>query len=425
MPRRIRASNLETRSSRLKLPVDKKPAFVRVNPGVGLGYRRNRTAGTWVVRGADSKGGNWTEAIGRADDYDEANGQTILDYWQAQEEAKTRAAARQGNVIKKPVTLREALDGYESDLKTRAGDIGNVARVRGHLPENLLNKPVAALTWGELRKWRDDLAAKLAPATVNRICAGLKAALNLVAADPEQRISSRQAWETGLATILDAEESRNVVLSEEVVRQVIAEAYNHSPEFGLLVHVSAETGARVSQIARLKVQDLQANRANPRLMMPSSRKGRGKKKIAQRPVPITLGLARRLADAVKDQPGTAPLLTKPTNGRWTGGPWKKSDHDRPFKEIAERCGLSDWQQLGHPAEVTFYALRHTSIARAILANVPLRVIAAIHDTSVVMIERNYSAFITDHSDAIARAALLDVVEPEAANVVPMRQRAAS
>lgn len=48
-----------------------------------------------------------------------------------------------------------------------------------------------------------------------------------------------------------------------------------------------------------------------------------------------------------------------------------------------------------------------------------------HDTSVVMIERNYSAFITDHSDAIARAALLDTVAPEAENVVPMPQRAAS
>jgi hypothetical protein len=42
-----------------------------------------------------------------------------------------------------------------------------------------------------------------------------------------------------------------------------------------------------------------------------------------------------------------------------------------------------------------------------------------------MIERNYSAFITDHSDAIARAALLDTVAPEAENVVPMPQRAAS
>lgn len=420
MPRRIRSSNLETRTPRLSLPIAKKPIFVRVKPGVGLGYRRNRTAGTWVVRVADGKGGNWTEAIGLADDYDEANGDGILDYWQAQDKAKARAAAEQGNAIKKRVTLDEALDSYQADLKTRAGDLGNVARVRGHLPQKLLNKPVAALTWAELRKWRDGLAATVAPATVNRICTGLKAALNLTAADPEQRIASRQPWETGLATILDAEESRNVVLSDEIVRRVIAEAYNHSVEFGLLVHVAAETGARVGQIAQLKVQDLQPDRSDPRLMVPSSRKGRGKKKISRRPVPIPVGLAKRLADAVRDQPGNAPLLSKPVSGRWGGGPWKKSDHARPFGDIVERCGLVDWQQLGYQAEVTLYGLRHTSIVRAILANVPLRVIAANHDTSVLMIERNYSAYISDHADTVARAALLDFVEPVTANIVPIR-----
>jgi hypothetical protein len=42
-----------------------------------------------------------------------------------------------------------------------------------------------------------------------------------------------------------------------------------------------------------------------------------------------------------------------------------------------------------------------------------------------MIERNYSAFITDDSDAIARVALLDMAEPIANNVVPIRAREAS
>ena len=52
-----------------------------------------------------------------------------------------------------------------------------------------------------------------------------------------------------------------------------------------------------------------------------------------------------------------------------------------------------------PAEVTIYALRHSSIVRQLLANTPIRVVATLHDTSVVMIERTYSKFITDHSDA--------------------------
>jgi site-specific recombinase XerD len=150
----------------------------------------------------------------------------------------------------------------------------------------------------------------------------------------------------------------------------------------LFVEVAAVTGARpVSQIARLAAEDLQADRADPRLMMPTSRKGRGKKKVAQRPVPITAGLARRLAAAVGDRPPTAPLLVKPSGERW-----KKSDHSRLFERVAKAAGQD-------PDEVTIYALRHTNIVRQLLAGVPVRVVAVNHDTSVTMIERTYSRFI--------------------------------
>ena len=45
MARRVRNSVLEARSNRLKQPVAKKPVFVRIGPGLSLGYRRNQTAG--------------------------------------------------------------------------------------------------------------------------------------------------------------------------------------------------------------------------------------------------------------------------------------------------------------------------------------------------------------------------------------------
>ncbi len=123
----------------------------------------------------------------------------------------------------KPTTVGQALDGYEADLKTRGGDTGNVSRVRPRLPAGLRDKMVALLTSHDLRKWRDSLAKTLAAATVNRTCAAFKAALNLVA-DHEERIVSRRPWETGLATIPDAEQSRNVILLEPTVRQIIAAA---------------------------------------------------------------------------------------------------------------------------------------------------------------------------------------------------------
>ena len=57
--------------------------------------------------------------------------------------------------------------------------------------------------------------------------------------------------------------------------------------------------------------------------------------------------------------------------------------------------------------MTPYALRHSSIVRMLLKNVPIRIVAALHDTSVTMIEKNYSRFITEHSDEVSRVALLD------------------
>ena len=55
-----------------------------------------------------------------------------------------------------------------------------------------------------------------------------------------------------------------------------------------------------------------------------------------------------------------------------------------------------------------YALRHSSIVRQLLAGVPVRIVAAGHDTSVVMIECTYSQHITDHADAMVRGAMLSL-----------------
>jgi integrase len=396
MARSTRGGKLETREGRLKLRVAKKPVFVKIAPGVGLGYRRNRTAGTWTVRVADGAGGNWIKAIGSADDFEDADGKDVLDFWQAQDRARAvaRAGSDNGDGDARPATVALALDRYEADLKTRGGHVGNVTRVRVHLSDALASKRVALLASRDLRSWRDELSKKLAPATVNRTANALRAALNL-AADNDERIMSRQAWEIGLATIPNAEESRNVILPEETVRSIIARAYEQSAEFGLLVEVAAVTGARVSQLARLEAQDVQAGRADPRLMMPSSRKGRGQRKILRRPVPIPAALAARLKELVADKNASDPILEKPS-----GAPWKNADHLRSFRRTAKAAGLD-------PSEVTMYALRHSNIVRQILAGVPIRVVAVNHDTSIAMLERTYSRNIGDFSDALARKGLLD------------------
>jgi len=253
-----------------------------------------------------------------------------------------------------------------------------------------------------LRAWRDGLVKKMAPATVNRTCVGLKAALNL-AAESDSRIMTRRPWESGLATIGDANESRNVILREPVIRSIIAAAYAAGSEFGLLVEVAAVTGARVSQLARLMVRDLQDDQENPRLTMPTSRKGRSKKKLTHRPVPIPSALAHRLRRVADGRPSTAPLLVKRSVA-----PWSKSDHAPLFARAVAAAGHD-------PKIVTIYALRHSNIVRQLLANVPIRVVAVNHDTSVAMLERTYSRHIGDHADALVRAVLLQTT----AEITPM------
>ena len=409
MARSTRSAKLETRSARLRLPVVKKPVFVKLSPGLHLGYRRNQTAGTWVVRRIDGAK-DWTTRIGEADDFADADSNAILDFWQAQDKARTlgRPERAEAGGSAKPATVEQALAAYEADLKTRSVDVGNVARVRMHLSATLRDRPVSLLASRDLRRWRDGLVKHLAPASVNRTCTGLKAALNL-AAEQDERIGNRRAWETGLATIPDAEQSRNVILPEPIVREIIAAARQQSLEFGTLVEVAAVTGARVSQLARIEVQDLQADREAPRLMMPTSKKGKGQKAVQRRPVPLPAGLAAKLRALSAGRPATAPLLVKPS-----GEPWKKSDHSRLFVRAAKAAGED-------PERVTLYALRHSSIVRQILAGVPARVVAVNHDTSIAMLERTYSRHIGDHTDALARAALLETNDLEDGNnIVPPR-----
>jgi integrase len=392
MPRRIRAT-VETRSGRLALPVAKKPAFARLGPGVALGYRRNATAGTWVVRCADGKGGNWTKAFAAADDHEDANGQTILNYMQACH--KARQLARGGNEQQRAtVTVGDALDAHESDLEARGGDVGNVSRARGHVSDALARRPVALLTANELRNWRNALVKVMAPASVNRVANTLRAALNL-AADNDEAIS-RGPWESGLKSLPGAEQADNVVLSDTEVRRVVREAYREGEAFGLFVEVAAATGARPSQICRIEC----GGALRDHVLMPASAKGKpGSKKITQRRVPIDTGLAHRLLALAKGRPAREPLLRKPS-----GEPWAKSDHTRPFRRVAERAGLD-------PEVATIYSLRHSSIVRQ-LSGVPVRLVAVLHDTSVAMIEKHYSAYIDQHfDDAVVRKTLLAGMHP--------------
>jgi hypothetical protein len=407
-----RAAKLETATARRRLDVRKKPYWIRLSPGIHLGYRRNEGAGTWSVRVADG-GAEWIKKLALADDLEPASAPAVLNYWRAVDAARALARRQPGAADdeSRPVTVSEALALYEKDLLARGSSPYNAEHARIHLTSAILSKPVALLGATELRKWRDSLLAKgLAPGTVNRTKTGLRAALELAAAhDP--RIANQRAWKVGLAALPDAHRARNVILDDVTVRRIVAAAHDYDRALGVMTEVAATTGARLSQLARLEVADLQADGPEPRLLMPLSAKGRARnKRHERRPVPITPALAAVLKQEAQGRAPDAPLLLRANGERWGHG--RRRHHRADFRAVVEAAGLD-------PDEVTLYALRHSSIVRQLLANVPIRIVATLHDTSVKMIERTYSRYIAGHSDAIARRALLEIQQPSAPNVVPL------
>jgi integrase len=417
LARKVSFGALESRSARLKLAIRRRPySGPKLARGILLMYRRNNSNGAWISKVSNSCGGYWTEAIAQADDFNESNGETILTFYEAQDKAKKLARGeddRAAPADTAPLTVDAALADYRADLEARDADPYNADRPRVHLTNGLQAKPVALLTATELKKWRNSLRGAMAPATVNRLCRCLCAAFEQ-AAQHDKRIQNRDAWKVGLTDLPNAQVARNVILSDDKVREFVAVAYELDDKLGLLADTLAISGARPGQATRLLVEDLRDDPVRPRLMMPKAGKGGGRnraaKKLERYSVPITTELAARLRAAARGQPDDVPLLVQSDGHRWPDNPGV-SYHRDVAKVVAT---------IGVDPDATLYCLRHSSIVRMLLRNVPVRVTASVHDTSVVMIEKHYSKFITEHSDEISRHALLQHAPPAGANVVKLK-----
>jgi Phage integrase family len=374
---------------RLKLAVRKRPHFTEIRKGLALGYRRNQGGGTWIVRAADGKGKNWMKAFATADDFETANADTVMTYDQARERAITLA---RGNVAssadhKRPITVEFAIDAYQADLIARGQSEQNATSVRFHLKDTALFKlPVALLEKSQLAGIRNGMVASgMKPSSADRVGKSFKAAMNL-AASHDVRITNSKAWSDGWKLLPNATVARNIILDNAIVRSIVLAAYAADHQLGIQLDIMAETGTRESQMLRLCVSDLQDDRTDPRLMMPSSRKGRNRQ-LRHIPVPITVRLAAILRAAVAGRGANDFIVHEIA---------RLSDR---FREVANIVG-------DVPEKIVPYSFRHSSIVRMLRGNVPIRTVASLHDTSVTIIEKHYSAYITD-DDTLARATLPD------------------
>ena len=86
-------------------------------------------------------------------------------------------------------------------------------------------------------------------------------------------------------------------------------------------------------------------------------------------MPISPGLAMRLQQLTAGRAANQPLLTRPNGQRWNA-----VAHRHLFLAAAKAARL--------PEGASIYCLRHTSITRALLMGIPVRLVASSYDTSV-------------------------------------------
>jgi integrase len=391
---------------------------------VSLGYRRPSTGrGAWIAK-TTAGGGRAEERLGFADD--EAGDLDALSFkaavaaaidWSSRQQA---AAEEAGKGQRQRPTVRAAVEEYLAWRMPRPG--ARNSKAKGRLGKHVLSDPAfAGLGLHKLRaihiqEWRERLAlgetgGTLSPSSINRLLNDLRAALNAAAMKHRRGLPAHIFQEISIGTkaLEAATQPRRQLLSDDQVRGAIDAAFrvDESGDFGRLVLLLATTGARHSQVARLDVSDLQAPFA--RVMMPGSRKGRQRREKPPVAVPLSGDVVRQLLPIAEGRASDAPLLE-----RWG---FRKTSRKTCERTTRRRWGPAYevdvwWPQVVELAELpegtVMYALRHSSIVRGLRAMLPVRLVAALHDTSVEMIEQHYAAFIVDVTEDLARRATLSV-----------------
>lgn len=445
MARTLSEAAITTRNARSKL--DEGVHWRGIDTDVHLGYRRGKRSGRWLVRWYGGSGKYRQEGLGSADDVIEADGRDCLTFDQAKAKAVVLVRQRRAEDIASAdgpaPTVRSAVETYLTARETREAERRGTMRekndARLRLTKHVLRNPLGdmalhVVTEMDLENWRESVSRSVASATVQRLVNDLKAALNAAATRHRAKLPAEFAGmiKAGLkASEATAPKARDdQALSDAEVRRILDMAQAVDTDDGWdgdlfrMVVVLAATGARFSQIARMNVGDVQASKG--RLMVPVSMKGKGRKGSSHIAVRVGDDVLSELRPALAGRRSAEPLLMrwrhKQLKGdetsppRWVRderGPWRTSvEITRPWRRIADRAGL--------PLEVVPYALRHSSIVRQLRLNLPVRLVAALHDTSAAMIEAHYSAFIVDALDALAAGAVIPLVSTNEEKVVKLR-----
>lgn len=378
MVRKVRNGELESRTRRLKLPVSNKPVWVKVSKGVSLGYRRNLTTGSWVLRVPNGRGGLLTTNFAKADDYDEANGAEFLDFWQAQEKAKS--LARKGQELAQPLLVKHATEVYLSWLIAK--NPRTAADTRGRLEKHFLphfgDRLVSSLTKTMLDKWLASMVVKSdsiekirrSKDSANRVLSMVKALLNHAVKDPSNGLIDDSAWRL-VKSFNGVSKSRETRYTLEEVHRLISSAPDQATSD--LIKGAFLTGARYGELAEARVSYFDARTQTLRVNVG---------KTGARTIILQSSAVAFFSKLTEKRPADDFLFVRMDKTRW-----KRSDQTRPVKESLEKANL--------PLDGSIYALRHTYISSVIEGGVPLNIIADNCGTSIRMIEKNYAKILAE------------------------------
>ncbi len=153
MARRVRNTNLETRTAREKLKQAGKPYYAAIGPGLHIGYRKNKSGGRWVVRLYDDEKRTYqVKTLAAADDVLDADGVTVIDFWQAQEMVRAKARQQHDEYRAGPYRVRDAINDYLDWLATHRKSAANARyRTEALIVPELGTIEVARLTADRLR----------------------------------------------------------------------------------------------------------------------------------------------------------------------------------------------------------------------------------------------------------------------------------
>ena len=381
MARRVRDSGLETRAARAKLKARGKPYYKSIGDGLHLGYRKGSTVGKWVVRRYVGDQDYKVETIATADDVEDADGNKVLNFWQAQDRARQRGGEL---VYAGPYRVRDAVEDYRKTLEGRGSEYDSGVRFERHILPVLGDELVDKLTADQIRNWHRDLSrslplipkkktgirtrqidfgdpdqARKRQVSANRCMTLLKAALNR--AFKEGKVRSDSEWRR-VDKFKDVERSRDRYLTLAECDRLLNAC---EPDLRLLVRGALETGARYGNLRRLRCGDY--NPDTGRLRMRFTKSGK------EQHIILTEDGQEFFAGLVAGRPSNAPMF---------GKEWAPSQQVRRMVTACKHAGIQP--------HIGFHQLRHTWASLSVMNGMPLNVVANnLGHTDTNMVEKHY------------------------------------